>query len=98
MLNAEHRANTFASIDRMFLRKQSKAYYLTAKLFCRDKHIIETSSTKGLLNVHRKRSVLLIASPRMEARDVRTTFCSISPTQFSSIYMRKTGDQLEITT
>lgn len=98
MLNVEYRANTFASIDTVFLRKQSKAYYFMAKLLYTDKQIIETSSTKGLVNVHHKRSIPLIISPSLEAGDARITFCSISPTQFFSICMRKTGHQLEITT
>lgn len=92
------RTNTFPSIDTVFLRKQTKAYYLIAKLLCADKLIIETSSTKGLVNVHCKRSIPLIVSPSLEAGDARMTFCFILPTQFSSIYRRKTGDQLEIAT
>lgn len=81
----------------MLLRKQSKAYYFIAKLLYTDKQIVETSSTEGLVNVYHKRSIPLIVSPSLEAGDARMTVCSISPTQFSSIYIRKTGDQLEIT-
>lgn len=59
----KNRANTFESIYATFLRRHSKEWKFTAKLLYTNRQIVEVSSTKGLVNVHRKGSMPLILSP-----------------------------------